>query len=205
MGAVIDAFDLVEHWRRHAERARSAGEPDGGGPFQVVDALSLLAQTCPDLNVCLAAWDRLRRDEQAHTDAADDTLAREQAEDRVVIGTIHAAKGREYHAVVIPDYDADVSLMSSAELEEERRVLYVGVTRARDSVLLTVDPGSGWVQPFLRELVAAPDAGEHEALAAWCAEEPDAALREHIAARLTEIELLFPELLLPPDADGPDT
>ena len=47
---------------------------------------------------------------QAHLDVADDTLSREESEDDlVVIGTIHAAKGREYDSIVIPDYDCDVS------------------------------------------------------------------------------------------------
>ncbi len=48
----------------------------------------------PDPAVYLAVWDRLLADELAHAGMADDTLAREEAEeDRVVIGTIHAAKG----------------------------------------------------------------------------------------------------------------
>ena len=80
-------------------------------------------------------------------------------------------------------------------MEEERRVVYVGVTRARDAALFTVDTSSGFVHPFLRELVEAPDPGEHEALRAWLAEESGAALRERIAARLAEIEVLFPELV----------
>ena len=87
----------------------------------------------------------------------------------MVIGTIHAAKGREYHSVVIPDYDCDVSRWSAAEVEEERRVVYVGVTRARDSALFTVDTSTGFVHPFLRELVEAPDPDEHETLKSWLA------------------------------------
>ncbi len=135
---------------------------------------------------------------------ADDTLAREESEeDRVVIGTIHAAKGREYDSIVIPDYDCDVSRWSAAEVEEERRVVYVGVTRARDAALFTVDTSSGFVHPFLRELVEAPDPGEHEALCAWLAEEPGAELRERIADRLAEIEVLFPELVPEVVAEAP--
>ena len=113
----------------------------------------------------------------------------------MVIGTIHAAKGREYHSVVIPDYDCDVSRWSAAEVEEERRVVYVGVTRARDSALFTVDTSAGFVHPFLRELVEPPDAGEHETLSAWLAEEPDPRLRDRVAGRVTEIEVLYPELV----------
>ena len=94
---------------------------------------------------------------------SEDTLVREEsAEDRVVVGTIHAAKGREYHSVVIPDYDCDVTRWEPAAIEEERRVVYVGVTRARDSALFTVDTSRPYVHPFLRELVQAPAADEHD-------------------------------------------
>ena len=195
--AIIDEFELVEHFRRELETRREhGGEPDGAGPFQVLDALFLLAEMHPDPAAYLAAWDRLRADEEAHTGTSDDTLAREEAEeDRVVIGTIHAAKGREYHAVVIPDYDCDVSRWEPAEVEEERRVVYVGVTRARDSVLFTVDTAVLFVQPFLRELVETPDPDEHATLTAWLDEERDADLRRRVSDRVNEIEVLYPELV----------
>ena len=186
-------FGLDDHWAAEADAAAAgagAGS-DGAGPLEVFDSLLLLAETYPDPATYLRTWDRLRADEEAHADVADDTLAREEAEeDRVVIGTIHAAKGREYHSVVIPDYDCDVSRWSAAEIEEERRVVYVGVTRARDSALFTVDTSTGFVHPFLRELVEAPDPGEHESSAPGSAEEARE-LRERIAARLAEIEALF--------------
>ena len=207
---VVEAFGLDDHWAAEADAAAAgagAGS-DGAGPLDVFDSLLLLAETYPDPATYLRTWDRLRADEEAHEGVADDTLAREEAEeDRVVIGTIHAAKGREYHSVVIPDYDCDVSRWSAAEVEEERRVVYVGVTRARDAVLFTVDASAGFVHPFLRELVEPPDPGEHESLSAWLAEEDvDGALRGRIADRVAEIEVLYPELVpedAPDDAAGP--
>ena len=57
---------------------------------------------------------------------------------------------------MIPDYDCDVTRWDAAEIEEERRVVYVGVTRARDTALLTVDTSRPYVHPFLRELVETP-------------------------------------------------
>ncbi len=193
---VVEAFALDDHWAAEADAAAAdagAGS-DGAGPLEVFDSLLLLAETYPDPETYLRTWDRLRADEEAHEDVADDTLAREESEeDRVVIGTIHAAKGREYHSVAIPDYDCDISRWSAAEVEEERRVVYVGVTRARDSALFTVDTSAGFVHPFLRELVESPDPGEHESLAAWLVEEDNAGLRARISDRVAEIEVLYPE------------
>jgi DNA helicase II / ATP-dependent DNA helicase PcrA len=207
--AVVEAFGLDGLWAAEADAAAASGASDGAGPLEVFDSLLLLAETYPDPGQYLATWDRLRADEEAHAGVADDTLAREESEeDRVVIGTIHAAKGREYHSVVIPDYDCDVSRWSAAEVEEERRVVYVGVTRARDAVLFTVDTSTGFVHPFLRELVEPPDPAEHESLSAWLEEETEApgsspagASACLIADRLAEIEVLYPELAPQPPAE----
>jgi len=190
---VVDEFGLEDYWDGGAPD--SPGQQDEAGALQVLDALLVLAETYPDPAVYLSVWDRLLADELAHADMADDTLAREEAEeDRVVIGTIHAAKGREYAAVAIPDYDCDVTRWEAAEIEEERRVVYVGVTRARDSALLTIDTSRPYVHPFLRELVERPQLDEHGSLTAWLQDEECPDLRARIAARIAEVETLFPEL-----------
>jgi DNA helicase-2/ATP-dependent DNA helicase PcrA len=196
--AVVETFGLDVLWAAEADAA-AAGDgngPDGAGPLEVLDSLLLLAEAYPDPGAYRRTWNRLLADEETAAATTDDATAGEESEqDRVVIGTIHAAKGREYDSIVIPDYDCDVSRWSAAEVEEERRVVYVGVTRARDAALFTVDTSTGFVHPFLRELVDAPDPGEHETLRAWLAEESGAPVRERIRARLAEIEVLFPEFV----------
>ena len=195
LGTVIEQFSLEALWCRTVV---DDGDVERDSPWQVVDALAMFAETYPKPAIFLATWDRLGADEAAHSDMSDDSLAREQAEeDRVVLGTIHAAKGREYHSVAIPDYDPDTTHWDAAHVEEERRVLYVGVTRARDAALLTVDTSRAWVQPFLRELVPLPTASEHAELSALLSEARDDERRRRLKARLREIEILFPELLPP--------
>jgi len=219
--STVDAFGLEDWWRETSGRDEGegggAGQSDGGGghradggedPLRILDGLLVVAETLPDPCAFLDAWGRLLADEEAGADMADDTLAREEAtEDRVVIGTIHAAKGREYDAVVIPDYDCDVTRWEHGEIEEERRVVYVGVTRGRDSVLLTVDTSLPYRHPFLRELVEAPRAGEYESLRARLDEADDgveaaSAPGERLGERLAEIELLYPEAV-PEPTDEP--
>ena len=200
--AVVDEIGLEDYWDAGAHAPD--GQQDEAGALQVLDALLVLAETYPHPAVYVSVWDRLLADELAHAGMADDTLAREEAEeDRVVIGTIHAAKGREYAAIAIPDYDCDVTRWEAAEIEEERRVVYVGVTRARDSALLTVDTSRPYVHPFLRELVERPELDEHESLSAWLRDEEHPDLRARIAARIAEVETLFPELS--PERATPDT
>ena len=64
-------------------------------------------------------------------------------EDFLVLSTVHSAKGLEWEAVhVLALYDgnvpADMSCGSAEEIEEERRLLYVAVTRARQALHLYV-------------------------------------------------------------------
>jgi DNA helicase II / ATP-dependent DNA helicase PcrA len=64
-------------------------------------------------------------------------------EDYVVLSTVHSAKGLEWHAVhVLALYDgnfpADMAAGSEESIDEERRLLYVAMTRARRQLHLYV-------------------------------------------------------------------
>jgi DNA helicase-2/ATP-dependent DNA helicase PcrA len=62
-------------------------------------------------------------------------------EDYLILSTIHSAKGQEWKSVFILNtvdgcIPSEMSAGSSAEIEEERRLLYVAMTRARDHLHL---------------------------------------------------------------------
>ncbi|MCI8497281.1 MAG: UvrD-helicase domain-containing protein [Clostridiales bacterium] len=62
--------------------------------------------------------------------------------DAVTLMTIHSAKGLEFPVVMIPGMEEGVfpgiqSIYNPADLEEERRLAYVGITRAREELVLT--------------------------------------------------------------------
>jgi Superfamily I DNA and RNA helicases len=64
-------------------------------------------------------------------------------EDYLILSTIHSAKGQEWNRssclnVVDGCMPSDLGAGTSAELEEERRLLYVAMTRARDDLHLVV-------------------------------------------------------------------
>ncbi len=66
----------------------------------------------------------------------------EKDKDRILLMTIHAAKGLEFNYVYIAGleenlFPSQMALMSREELEEERRLFYVAVTRAKKQVVLT--------------------------------------------------------------------
>jgi DNA helicase-2/ATP-dependent DNA helicase PcrA len=69
--------------------------------------------------------------------AGDEAGAPHRDDDWLVLSTIHSAKGQEWSAVhVLHVVDgclpADMATGSAAEIDEERRLLYVAMTRARD-------------------------------------------------------------------------
>ncbi len=76
----------------------------------------------------------------ATSDQADAPLL---DEDYLVLSTIHSAKGQEWRSVYVLNVvdgciPSDMSTHSSAEIEEERRLLYVAMTRAKDELHLIV-------------------------------------------------------------------
>jgi DNA helicase-2/ATP-dependent DNA helicase PcrA len=64
-------------------------------------------------------------------------------EDYLILSTIHSAKGQEWKAIFVLNavdgcIPSDLGAGTTAELEEERRLLYVAMTRAKDNLHLVV-------------------------------------------------------------------
>jgi ATP-dependent DNA helicase UvrD/PcrA len=64
-------------------------------------------------------------------------------EDYLILSTIHSAKGQEWKSVFVLNtvdgcLPSDLATGTSAEIEEERRLLYVAMTRAKDNLHLIV-------------------------------------------------------------------
>jgi ATP-dependent DNA helicase UvrD/PcrA len=64
-------------------------------------------------------------------------------EDYLVLSTIHSAKGQEWKSVFVLNVvdgcmPSDLGAGTTAEIEEERRLLYVAMTRAKDDLHLIV-------------------------------------------------------------------
>jgi DNA helicase-2/ATP-dependent DNA helicase PcrA len=62
-------------------------------------------------------------------------------EDYLILSTIHSAKGQEWKAVYVLNavdgcIPSDMATGSAEEIEEERRLLYVAMTRAKDQLML---------------------------------------------------------------------
>jgi DNA helicase-2/ATP-dependent DNA helicase PcrA len=92
----------------------------------VVDAVVALASACRSL------------DELTAKIAEQSGAQRKPPENAVVLSTIHSAKGLEWEAVFLIGMEQGVlPHANNDDLEEERRVAYVGITRAKRVVSLT--------------------------------------------------------------------
>ncbi len=103
-----------------------------------------------DLEHLSSMAERYRRLEQFLADLAleppDESVVDVEApnrdDERLVLSTIHSAKGLEWRCVFViwvvdGRFPSAYSFMTEDELEEERRLLYVAVTRAKDHLYLT--------------------------------------------------------------------
>ena len=153
---------VTEHWRAlvvlmqrlHAEAAVWPAELDLVRQWYQPH----LAQRYPDAHVRGGDLDQLQRIAAGYpsrgkflTDltldppsaTSDEAGAPMLDEDFLILSTIHSAKGQEWKAVYVLNMvdgciPSDMATGNSEEIEEERRLLYVAMTRAKDTLVLVV-------------------------------------------------------------------
>jgi DNA helicase-2/ATP-dependent DNA helicase PcrA len=116
--------------------------------------------TCLEVIVAVSETYSTPADFLAHIEASRAGTPGEQlphsppgGRDEVILSTIHRAKGREFKRVVLFDLSRRRRPVP-VELEEERRVAYVALTRAKDALLITADRRRQ--SRFLREAALDP-------------------------------------------------
>ena len=129
----------------HAERVRKAVEPlisasyDDAAPR--LEDLGALVNACADARrLSDVAADQVLEPPISTGDLAGPPMI---DEDWLVLSTVHSAKGLEFDAVHVihaadGNFPSDMSLGSPEGLEEERRLFYVSVTRARRHLAIYV-------------------------------------------------------------------
>jgi superfamily I DNA/RNA helicase len=137
---------------------KKAIEEDGDDPIQN-------ARKWENVEELIHSLGQIRADDSAFSDAAlktapiflqeflsrmalqaqeeeDDKDDQEESENQVTLLTLHGAKGLEYPVVFLVGMEDGYlphqrSIDEAADLSEERRLCYVGITRARDHLILT--------------------------------------------------------------------
>ena len=126
------------------------------GPFPGLEQLKNMAVFYP---TTAAFLDALLLGEEADLRRGD---GRNYASGAVQVMTLHAAKGLEFPVVFLPFLDQGSLPLESehrpADIREERRLFYVGITRAQEELVLLCGPQPS---PFLEELPPGRAAWEH--------------------------------------------
>jgi DNA helicase II / ATP-dependent DNA helicase PcrA len=117
-----------------------------------------LEERYPDASTRLADLDRLAQIAHGYTSrgrfltdltldppsaTSDESKAPLLDEDYLILSTIHSAKGQEWKTVYVLNVvdgciPSDMATSSPEDIEEERRLLYVAMTRAKDQLFLTL-------------------------------------------------------------------
>ena len=142
---VAQRSGLLEHFERLAE----AGGQKGDEAAARIENLSALVSAAQDF----VAEASLRGEqaglagflqEAALASDLEDVQYREETKDAVSLMTLHAAKGLEFDCVLLTGLEEglfpqgrDGGLEDSQRVEEERRLCYVGLTRAKKRLLLS--------------------------------------------------------------------
>jgi len=164
---LLEFFDLVVN--KSGYKDYLLNEEDGDERWENVMELRTVAQDYQNLPPDQALYSFLEG-----VALVSDVDEMKESEDKVTLITLHQAKGLEFDVVFIAGVEEGLlphfrSLDDPLQLEEERRLCYVGVTRARKLIYLvhafrrslmgksTVNPASRFLKDIPPELVEGGD------------------------------------------------
>ncbi len=135
--ALTELFDLAMEQTGFAAQFQDNGDPESIDRWENVLQLRAVLSGYDDLPESIALQTFL---EESALVADADTIA--DSDDQVTLITLHAAKGLEFPVVFLVGAEEGIlphsrSMDSETQLEEERRLFYVGVTRAKQRVYIS--------------------------------------------------------------------
>jgi len=117
-------------------------DPEDLARIENVQELKSVAQNFNDLGSFLENLSLVEQDTKKRGYLTPEAVIDGDVEDAVILMTLHASKGLEFDQVMIVGLEEGIfphsrSLNSKPDLEEERRLCYVGMTRAKKCLHLT--------------------------------------------------------------------
>jgi DNA helicase-2/ATP-dependent DNA helicase PcrA len=154
-------FGLAEFYREQSRLSADLDQASDEGLLDVITALAGRTKAPQEFFQFLSKSIGDREGNAENTAEEGNSGREEPGDNKVFLSTIHRAKGKEFRNVVYFNLSqAGADLRQTAFIEEERRVAYVGATRAKDDLLITF--ASTRPSEFLREIALNPKYRELE-------------------------------------------
>lgn len=135
----LSPFGAVTYIRHEVGYEKYVREYAAQMNLSAEDLIAVLDELCDSARDC-RTLDQWKEKIGRYRETIKKQRQREEKEAGVTVETIHASKGMEYESVYILDVNEGIlpykKAVLEADLEEERRMFYVGMTRAKDRLRL---------------------------------------------------------------------
>jgi ATP-dependent DNA helicase UvrD/PcrA len=148
-------FGLGDFYKDQSQKSDDLDQASDEVLFEVITALAESFKTPLEFyqHMCKSRDDNERNEENNGEEQV--SKKRDHEENEVYLSTIHKAKGKEFQNVIYFNLSqAEHGSQKAQFTEEERRVTYVGATRAKDDLLITFS--SAKPSDFLKEISLNP-------------------------------------------------
>ena len=134
MDAVVNKVDYLSKFKRETEENLAR--------LENIKELRSVATNFPNIFEFLENVALVEAEQNSTSKSQDLEFKSGDNNDRVTLMTLHSAKGLEFPVVFIVGMEEGLfphsrSLFDTYQLEEERRLAYVGITRAKEMLYLT--------------------------------------------------------------------
>ena len=135
--SVLDILEAILDRTGYLAQLEESTDPQDQARAENIGELLSVAKDFQDTNPTGTVEDFLEQ-----VALVNDVDSFEQEESKVTLMTLHAAKGLEFHIVFLGGLEEGLfphsrTLMNPEEIEEERRLAYVGITRAEKELYIS--------------------------------------------------------------------
>ena len=145
ISAISEEFALGEFY---LDQSKNNKDLDSASDDMLLDIIQSISQNYKDITSFFQLIDK------SISDGTDIENDEPNHRDEVSLSTIHKAKGKEYENAVLLNLSQEKHKKTDSDVEEERRVAYVGVTRAKKRLLVTFMTSQPSV--FIKEMALNP-------------------------------------------------
>lgn len=148
ISAIVEEFGLKQFFK---DQSGLSSDIDAASNYDILEIIMSFSESFETIGTFYNYWINLGKEKDKVV--GDDTD--EKINDKVLLTTIHKTKGNEFKNVAYYNLVSSVTEKSTeTELEEERRVCYVGITRPKKCLIVTSQKSE--ISPVIRELFLNP-------------------------------------------------